>query len=535
MGTRAADAGGMVFLKPEVKLEPLLCGWYAWTHLISPVQHAMNVTYRQLPLLQSFVTNPAIHFAASKDPSLFAGPFVDLERDQLNDAKALLADMQRRCAMLIRMAKDIREQDTQLQNGAKGYSLSDFYRGLPETLAGLVEFNYDINNHPRLRFYEELIYDEHERDGLSQIMLSRVEERNRTFFMSTPRLKKNGDVLLQLPFSSEKLDMLSASRTEPQSLDEMSAALGVSKEGRPTFECLFTTEAPTRAHSSSAGEVRVRYFGHACVLLQAGGVSILVDPMVAFEEAHEDNRFVYADLPNHIDYVVLSHNHQDHCAPEILLQLRHRIGQILVPSCNAGNICDPSIELALHYLGFRNVRSMRAFDVVEFRVGRITSLPFPGEHVDLDIHSRHGIYIEIAGRRFSFLVDSDGSDPLLFRRIARRIGRELDALFIGMECHGAPLTWLYGPLLTRPISRRDDESRRLSGLDSQRAWNILQEFDSRKIFVYAMGQEPWLRYIMGLEYTPDSVQLKEMEALLARCHEAGREAEYLYVSRDMQF
>jgi hypothetical protein len=165
----------------------------------------------------------------------------------------------------------------------------------------------------------------------------------------------------------------------------------------------------------------------------------------------------------------------------------------------------------------------------------ITSLPFPGEHVDLDIDSRQGILIEIRNRRFAFLVDSDGWDSALFGRIARRVGRRLDALFIGMECHGAPLSWLYGPLLTRPISRRNDESRRLSGLDSARAWSVLHEFEAANVFVYAMGQEPWLRHIMGLQYTPESIQLKEVAAFLQRCRDAQIAAESLFMSRELEF
>jgi hypothetical protein len=131
------------------------------------------------------------------------------------------------------------------------------------------------------------------------------------------------------------------------------------------------------------------------------------------------------------------------------------------------------------------------------------------------------------------LVDSDGRDPVLFWRIAERLNRHVDALFIGMECHGAPLTWLYKPLLTTPISRRNDESRRLSGLNAERAWNVIRQFEADRVFVYAMGQEPWLRFIMGLEYTPDSIQLTEVRKLLTRCAGAGVSAEQLHISKEM--
>jgi L-ascorbate metabolism protein UlaG (beta-lactamase superfamily) len=290
----------------------------------------------------------------------------------------------------------------------------------------------------------------------------------------------------------------------------------------------------TPAHYRGEG-VRLRYFGHACVLIESGDTTILLDPVHAWDVGKGDGRFTFNDLPPRIDYVVLSHNHQDHCVPEVLLQLRHRVNHVIAPANNSGSITDPSLKLLLRQLGFSSVLTVDAFDEVRFADGRIISLPFPGEHVDLDIHSRHGIYIEIRTRRFTFLVDSDVQDPVLFERITRRIDKRVDALFLGMECHGAPLSWLYGPMLTRPIARRDDESRRLSSLDSARAWQVLQRFAAARAFVYAMGQEPWMKYMMGLQYTPESIQLREIASFLERCREAGIPAEQLYLRRELEF
>ena len=48
--------------------------------------------------------------------------------------------------------------------------------------------------------------------------------------------------------------------------------------------------------------------------------AMLFDPMLAIE-TKDDGRLTLADLPDHIDYVVLSHAHQDHFNPEMLLLL----------------------------------------------------------------------------------------------------------------------------------------------------------------------------------------------------------------------
>ena len=59
------------FLKPDVKIELLACRWFAWPHLIAPVPHALNIAFRHLPLMQSFVANPQVHVAAASDPKAF--------------------------------------------------------------------------------------------------------------------------------------------------------------------------------------------------------------------------------------------------------------------------------------------------------------------------------------------------------------------------------------------------------------------------------------------------------------------------------
>ena len=48
-----------------------------------------------------------------------------------------------------------------------------------------------------------------------------------------------------------------------------------------------------------------------------------------------------------------------------------------------------------------------------------------------------------------------------------------------------------------------DESRRLSGSNYAQAINIVEEFDCREVYVYAMGQEPWLNYVMSIKYTAE--------------------------------
>ena len=187
-------------------------------------------------------------------------------------------------------------------------------------------------------------------------------------------------------------------------------------------------------------DVRLRYFGHACVLIQTARTSILIDPTVTWDANERDGRFTFNDLPDVIDFVIISHSHQDHFSPELLVQLRHRVRRIVVPRNNGGNIADPSMKLILQRLGYTNIDVVDAFDSIKFDEGEIISLPFSGEHCDLNIHSKQTIFVSIKGRRFFFLVDSDAIDPGLYKLVTEIVGRP-DASFIGMECFGAPLTW----------------------------------------------------------------------------------------------
>jgi L-ascorbate metabolism protein UlaG (beta-lactamase superfamily) len=527
------DDRNLVYLDPKVKIEPLVCGWYAWAHLVAPLQLAMHLCFRLLPLLQSFVSNAGAHLAANKDPKMYGGPFVCLEESDVPAVRSLLEDTKRSCAGLILLAQDWRTLNSKLEEGASGFSLNEFYEKLPGSLEGLVELVYDINHHASARILEGLLYEDELERRTHQILVHKVGEWERQFFMSTPRLRSSKNFIFNIRFSDARLDVLSSMRTEGRPFAQVADLLEVSDEERPAFRKHFSESGPENPGTRNyVGEgVRVRYFGHACLLFQTTDVAVLFDPFFAIEQI-EDGRLGFNDLPEFIDYVVLTHCHQDHCAPEMLIQLRHRVGQVVVPANNAGCIADPSMRLILQALGYKEIVVTCAFDRIPVTGGEVVSLPFVGEHADLNIHTKQMVALTLRSRRFLMLVDSDCRDRKFFRKISAAIG-PLDALFLGMECHGAPLTWLYEPLLGKPVSRRNSESRRLSGADCEHAWNAVSEFTTARALVYAMGQEPWMKYIMGLNYEPDSIQLRESDKFVARCKEAGIQSQRLFGSWEM--
>ena len=77
-----------------------------------------------------------------------------------------------------------------------------------------------------------------------------------------------------------------------------------------------------------------------------------------------------------------------------------------------------------------------------FNGGAITAVPFLGEHADLDVRAKAGYAVRIGRRIILFLADSDNVEPRLYRHVPPKVGTP-DALFLGMECDGAPLSLHY--------------------------------------------------------------------------------------------
>src|SRR5262249_38790994 len=110
---------------------------------------------------------------------------------------------------------------------------------------------------------------------------------------------------------------------------------------------------------------------------------------------------------------------------------------------------------------------------------------------------------------------------------------KIDVLFLGMECEGAPLSWFYGPLFTIPLLRKHDQSRRQNGSDYERGISIVDALRPEQVYVYAMGQEPWLKYLTSLQYAPESVQIVESDKLIVECQRRGLAAERLYLHKEI--
>ncbi|GAA2064403.1 MBL fold metallo-hydrolase [Catenulispora yoronensis] len=522
-----------LYLRPNVIIEPLVDSFYAWLHTVSPVQAAMNLAYLQVPLLESYLQSPQVHVAASKNPDLRGGYFVGIEAERREEVRALLTSIKRDRADMLRFAEAITEAEDLLRQNATGFDLSPLYPRLPEPLAGVVELSYDTNNQAALRFIEPLVYQSPAyTEDRQSVQISVEPGVERPFILSTPRLADPNVIDLRIPFRHPGLESLFRAKVEPTTHAELSAALDLTDAQAAQLGPLLTPASTLAEDRHITAGGRIRYYGHACLVLQSPEATVLTDPFISADTA-VTGRFTYRDLPDRIDVVVITHGHQDHIVLETLLQLRGRVGTVVVPRSSRGNLSDPSLGLYLSHLGLPVVE-VDDFDEVSFPGGKVTATPFLGEHADLDIRAKSTYWVEIAGRKVFVGADSSGIDPVLYRYIRSHLGTA-DLAFLGMECAGAPLTWLYQALLTRPVTKKMSDSRTLSGSNADQAAAIMTELGASEAYIYAMGEEAWLGHVMATSYVEDSFQLQQVEQFLTWCADHGIKAEHLLEQREWRW
>nr|WSY57459.1 MBL fold metallo-hydrolase [Streptomyces sp. NBC_00886] len=526
-------ADEQLFLRPKVIVEPLVDRFYVWPHTLAPIQAAMNLAFLQVPLLESYLQSPKVHVAASHNPELRGGYFINIPEERADEVQNLLATIKRERAEMLRFAEAIAEGQELLRANATGFDLTPLYPKLPQELGGLVELAYDTDNQAQMRFLEPLAYhsDIYQEERQS-VQLSFETGIERPFILSTPRLPSPDVLELAIPFRHAGLEELFKSRVRPTTLSHLRESLELDDAQAARLSGMLS-ERPGLSedrHIDAGG--RIRYFGHACLVLQTPEAAVVTDPFISADNTAGD-RYTLDDLPDFIDLVVITHGHQDHIVLETLLQLRGRVGSVVVPRASRGNLADPSMALMLKHQGFPVVE-VDDFDEVEFPGGKVTATPFLGEHCDLDIRGKSTYWAELAGKKVFIGADSSGIDPLLYRYVKRHLGTA-DFAFLGMECDGAPLTWLYQALLTKPVTKKMSNSRKLSGSNAAQAADIMVELGAKEAYVYAMGEEPWLGHVMATTYTEDTYQIKQIDEFMTWCKDHGIKAGHLYGQQEWRW
>ena len=287
-------------LSESTVVEPLMDQWVAWTHVLSPVASCLHMLKYQLNTLASYLKNPDIHVTACRNPKLLGGPFVDIPMQRKQEVESLYCRIQTLRADELQLAKDLLEFQNYLAREAKGQSIEPYYGKLPPGLQGRVELAYDYFNHPMVRCIETLFYESpYYKPHLQSLrILKQTRDNGRSFYMSTPRLPQPEQIDWTMPFDRAEVDELFRTDLVPQPLTRITELLGLRSDQESTLLPLLSPATAGTMPAWDGAGVRIRYLGHACVLIEWKGVSILTDPFVPTRsEAGGIDRYTYRDLP----------------------------------------------------------------------------------------------------------------------------------------------------------------------------------------------------------------------------------------------
>ena len=263
--------------------------------------------------------------------------FIDYGGKRADEIKALRDRTKQERSNLVELSAAIDQLNTMLRSKANGLWMHPLYNDVPDALRGYVELVYDLNNDPSFRLIEPLLYkSEYYHPEAQSLMLSPIQEDDRPFVLSTPRLETPGSLHLKIPFADRSIDELFRLKFSPKPMNKIRDMVDVPPARK---HCLnrslrLSRRAPTNLipGKGSAGAT----LGMRAFWLRPAVSACCFDPVLSYTYESKISRYTYLDLPEVIDYVLITHNHQDHVLFETLLQLRHKIRHIVVPRGGGG-------------------------------------------------------------------------------------------------------------------------------------------------------------------------------------------------------
>ena len=110
---------------------------------------------------------------------------------------------------------------------------------------------------------------------------------------------------------------------------------------------------------------------HSCHLICVGDATVLTDPWFTFTSHYDPGESIATDVEHlpHLDAVVITHEHYDHCDLDALARYRDLSVPVLAPT---------TVVPAARAHGFTDVRPLEAWDADQ--VGDLTITAAPGKH-----------------------------------------------------------------------------------------------------------------------------------------------------------
>jgi L-ascorbate metabolism protein UlaG (beta-lactamase superfamily) len=181
------------------------------------------------------------------------------------------------------------------------------------------------------------------------------------------------------------------------------------------------------------GPTTVTYLGHASLLIEAGGETLVTDPVFSdrlaryFTKRSTRSEFRAESVPGVVG-VVISHAHHDHLDYRSLARigLHH---PVVVPW---------GLAAALRLRGFSDVRVLRPWEGVRLGQWMVTAVPSRhfGGRLPLVYTSGHQGYV-FSGPKCIYFAGDTGLDDPMHREIGRRFALDLAILPIA----GAVFPW----------------------------------------------------------------------------------------------
>lgn len=338
--------------------------------------------------------------------------------------------------------------------------------------------------------------------------LASRERGHEVFGVSVTGTKQTGTAMRAL------MPLLDGTHTRPEILEAVGERLAPEVDRHLRLLDKMTALEPgpgpseQRAAFQTSGD-QVSWLGHAGVLYQSAGVSILVDPFFGPPSDPPERwlstpQFDPRVLPK-LDAILITHGDNDHLNPASLAQLPTSVPVLVPRLIERPAPYEVDIRGLLRLLGFEKITEVDPWASVTFGDVTATALPFDGEDWGLDLPQATW---HVQSPSFSIFCAADsGPMPDVYQRLAE-LGR-VDLAFMGVvgcaESYATPADYGYGNFYRDwvPVVRHNEWVQHCAGPRDAAA--SLALFEPRFAFGYAAGGASWI----GVAYsdTGDHEQL----------------------------